>query len=172
MGIYLALFAVVLLVAYFYQGNMPQDAATVKEVPLSEFIQHLENEEIKEINQTDTKLTGKLDEKTTVYAYVNSSIELMTIWDTYVYPQMLEGKIETVESDPPDTGSVFLNLLPTIVMVLALIFLFYFMMNQGGNGKAFQFAKSRAKMVKGGDKKVTFKDVAGLDEENRNWKKW
>ena len=167
MGIYLALFAVVLLVAYFYQGNMPQDAATVKEVPLSEFIQHLENEEIKEINQTDTKLTGKLDEKTTVYAYVNSSIELMTIWDTYVYPQMLEGKIETVESDPPDTGSVFLNLLPTIVMVLALIFLFYFMMNQGGNGKAFQFAKSRAKMVKGGDKKVTFKDVAGLDEEKQ-----
>ncbi|MBR4861880.1 MAG: ATP-dependent zinc metalloprotease FtsH [Firmicutes bacterium] len=167
MGIYLALFAVVLLVAYFYQGNMPQDAATVKEVPLSEFIQHLENEEIKEINQTDTKLTGKLDEKTTVYAYVNSSIELMTIWDTYVYPQILEGKIETVESDPPDTGSVFLNLLPTIVMVLALIFLFYFMMNQGGNGKAFQFAKSRAKMVKGGDKKVTFKDVAGLDEEKQ-----
>ena len=167
MGIYLALFAVVLLVAYFYQGNMPEDAATVKEVPLSEFIQHLENEEIKEINQTDTKLTGKLDEKTTVYAYVNSSIELMTIWDTYVYPQMLEGKIETVESDPPDTGSVFLNLLPTIVMVLALVFLFYFMMNQGGNGKAFQFAKSRAKMVKGGDKKVTFKDVAGLDEEKQ-----
>jgi cell division protease FtsH len=124
MGIYLALFAVVLLVAYFYQGNMPEDAATVKEVPLSEFIQHLENEEIKEINQTETKLTGKLDEKTTVYAYVNSSIELMTIWDTYVYPQMLEGKIETVESDPPDTGSVFLNLLPTIVMVLALGFLF------------------------------------------------
>ncbi len=167
MGIYLALFAVVLLVAYFYQGNMPEDAATVKEIPLSEFIQHLENEEIKEINQTQTKLTGKLDEKTTVYAYVNSSIELMTIWDTYVYPQMLEGKIETVESDPPDTGSVFLNLLPTIVMVLALGFLFYFMMNQGGNGKAFQFAKSRAKMVKGGDKKVTFKDVAGLDEEKQ-----
>jgi len=41
------------------------------------------------------------------------------------------------------------------------------MMNQGGNGKAFQFGKSRAKMVKGGEKKVTFKDVAGLDEEKQ-----
>ena len=41
------------------------------------------------------------------------------------------------------------------------------MMNQGGNGKAFQFAKSRAKMVKGGEKKVTFADVAGLDEEKQ-----
>ena len=47
------------------------------------------------------------------------------------------------------------------------MFLFYIMMNQGGNGKAFQFAKSRAKMVKGGDKKVTFKDVAGLEEEKQ-----
>lgn len=45
------------------------------------------------------------------------------------------------------------------------------MMSQNGNGKAFQFAKSRAKMVKGNEKKVTFADVAGLDEENRNWKK-
>ena len=167
MGIYLTLFAVVLLVAYFYQGAMPQDGATIKEIPLSEFIQHLENEEIKTINMTDTKLTGTIDDKTTVYAYVNTTVELMTIWDNYVYPQSLEGKIDTVDSDPPDNGSVFLNLLPTIVMVLALIFLFYFMMNQGGNGKAFQFAKSRAKMVKGGDKKVTFKDVAGLDEEKQ-----
>ena len=167
MGIYLVLFAVVLAVAYFYQGNMPQNAATVKEVPLSEFIGYLEDEQIKEINMTDTKLTGTIDDKNVVYAYVNTTVELMTVWDTYVYPQMLEGKIQQVESDPPDTGSVFLNLLPTIVMVLALGFLFYFMMNQGGNGKAFQFAKSRAKMVKGGDKKVTFKDVAGLDEEKQ-----
>ena len=52
-------------------------------------------------------------------------------------------------------------------MVIALGFLFYIMMNQGGNGKAFQFAKSRAKMVKGGEKKVTFADVAGLDEEKQ-----
>ncbi len=167
MGIYLVLFAVVLLVAYFYQGAMPKDAATVKEVPLSEFIQHLENEEIKEINVTETKLTGTIDDKTVVYAYVNSSIELMTIWDDYCLPQLAEGTLKEYSSDAPDTGSVFLSLLPTLVMILALVFLFYFMMNQGGNGKAFQFAKSRAKMVKGGDKKVTFKDVAGLDEEKQ-----
>ncbi|MBQ8563158.1 MAG: ATP-dependent metallopeptidase FtsH/Yme1/Tma family protein, partial [Firmicutes bacterium] len=166
MGIYLTLFAVVLLIAYFYQGANPKDAVSVKEVPLSEFIQHLEKEEIKEINVTNTKLTGTIDDKTVVYAYTNTTIEQMTIWDTYCVPQIAEGKLK-YESDPPDTGSVFLNLLPTIVMVLALIFLFYFMINQGGNGKSFQLAKSRAKMVKGGDKKVTFKDVAGLDEEKQ-----
>lgn len=84
--------------------------------------------------------------------------------ELYLFPQMRDGKLK-YESDPPDTGSVFLSLLPTIIMVVALGFLFYIMMNQGGNGKAFQFAKSRAKMVRGGEKKVTFADVAGLDEE-------
>ena len=164
-GIYLALFAVVLMVAFFYKGA-DADQVSVKEVPLSKFVQYLDKEQISEINFTETKLTGKISEKEYVYAYINSTVEWMRIHDEYVWPQEKEGKIE-VTSDAPNNGSVFLNLLPTIIMVIALIFLFYFMMNQGGNGKAFQFAKSRAKMIKGGDKKVTFKDVAGLEEEKQ-----
>ena len=50
-------------------------------------------------------------------------------------------------------------------MVVALGFLFYLMMNQGGNGKAFQFGKSKARLYKGEGKRITFEDVAGLDEE-------
>ena len=164
-GIYLVLFVIVLVVAFLYRGA-DSDQVSVKEVSLSQFVQYLENEEIEEINVTDTKLTGTLNEKNVVYCYVNSVVEISMIDEMYLFPQMQEGTLEYT-SDPPDTGSVFLNLLPTIIMVLALIFLFYFMMNQGGNGKAFQFAKSRAKMVKGGDKKVTFKDVAGLEEEKQ-----
>ena len=50
-------------------------------------------------------------------------------------------------------------------MVVALGFLFYLMMNQGGNGKAFSFGKSKARLYKGEGKKITFDEVAGLDEE-------
>ncbi len=164
-SIYIALFLVVLTVAFFYKG-MDKDKAEIKEVPLSKFVQYLEDEKIKEINVTDTKLTGKLSDKEIVYAYANSVVEISMIDEIYLFPQMQEGTLK-YESDPPDTGSVFLSLLPTIIMVVALGFLFYIMMNQGGNGKAFQFAKSRAKMVKGGEKKVTFADVAGLDEEKQ-----
>ena len=164
-SIYIVLFIAVLAVAFFYRG-MDKDKAEVKEVSLSKFVQYLEDEKIKEINVTDTKLTGKLSEDEIVYAYANSVVEISMIDEMYLFPQMQEGKLE-YESDPPDTGSVFLSLLPTIIMVVALGFLFSIMMNQGGNGKAFQFAKSRAKMVKGGEKKVTFADVAGLDEEKQ-----
>ena len=152
-SIYIALFLVVLTVAFFYKG-MDKDKAEIKEVPLSKFVQYLEDEKIKEINVTDTKLTGKLSDKEIVYAYANSVVEISMIDEIYLFPQMQEGTLK-YESDPPDTGSVFLSLLPTIIMVVALGFLFYIMMNQGGNGKAFQFAKSRAKMVKGGEKWLT-----------------
>ena len=61
-GIYLALFAVVLMVAFFYKGA-DADQVSVKEVPLSKFVQYLDKEQISEINFTDTKLTGKISEK-------------------------------------------------------------------------------------------------------------
>ena len=50
-------------------------------------------------------------------------------------------------------------------MVVALGFLFYFMMSQGGNNKAFQFGKNRAKLYKENGKNIKFEDVAGLKEE-------
>ena len=165
MSIYLLLFVIVLGVAAFYRGNTDEQVV-VKEVPVSQFIQYLEDEEIEKINVTDLKLTGQLDEKTVVYSYVNSVAEIQIIDQMYLFPQSLEGKLE-YSSDAPDNGSLLLNLLPNLIMIGLVIFLMYFMMNQGGNGKAFQFAKSRAKMVKGDGKKVTFKDVAGLDEEKQ-----
>ena len=73
-----------------------------------------------------------------------------------------EGKI-VYKSPKPSTGSFWINVLPNIIMIGAMVFLLYIMMNGGGNGKAFQFAKSRARQVKG--EKTTFDDVAGLVEE-------
>lgn len=165
-AVYVILFLVVLGVATAYKG-FDKDKVEIKEVPLSQFVQYLQDEEIKEINVTDTKLTGKISDKKVVYTYVNSVVELSIINEQYLFPQMQEGKIKYESDAPNNTGSVILGLLPTLFAAGALIFLIYFMMNQGGNGKAFQFAKSRAKMVKGGEKKVTFADVAGLDEEKQ-----
>ena len=166
LAVYGILFLVVLGVATAYKG-VDQQQVEVKEVPLSKFVQYLEDEEIKEISITETKLTGKLSKEKVVYTYVNSVVELSIINEQYLFPQVQEGKLVYDVEPPNETGSIILNLLPTVLAVGAMVFLIYIMMNQGGNGKAFQFGKSRAKMVKGGDKKVTFADVAGLDEEKQ-----
>ncbi len=165
-AVYVVLFAVVLGAATLYKGT-DSKKIEVKEVPLSKFVQHLEDEEIKEINVTDTKLTGKISETKVVYTYVNSMVELSIINEKYLFPQMEEGNLKYETDQPNNTGSIILSVLPSLFAAGAIIFLIYFMMNQNGNGKAFQFAKSRAKMVKGGGKKITFADVAGLDEEKQ-----
>ena len=59
--------------------------------------------------------------------------------------------------------NIFLSLLISLIPYIIMIGLFIFFFRSQGNGKAFDFAKSTAKLSRG--KSVTFKDVAGCDEE-------
>lgn len=64
---------------------------------------------------------------------------------------------------------IFTTLLPYILGFVVIILLFTFITNQasggGGNSKVMNFGKSRAKMTTDENKKTTFKNVAGLEEE-------
>lgn len=165
-SVYLILFLVVLMVAMFYKG-LDSDQRTVTEVSFSKFAQMVEQEKFEAVQIENTTLTGQINKETYYYAYAPSVLEINWLEETYLFDQMQKGTLKEFSSPKPDTGSFLWNLLPNLLMIGALVFLFYIMMNQGGNGKAFQFGKSRAKMVKGGDKKVTFEDVAGLEEEKQ-----
>ncbi len=164
-SVYLILFLVVLLVAMFYKG-LDGSQQTVKEISFSKFAQMVEQEKFEAIQIENTTLTGQISKDTYYYAYAPSVLEINWLEENYLFEQMQNGTLKEFSSPKPDSGSFLLSLLPNLLMIGALIFLFYIMMNQGGNGKAFQFGKSRAKMVKG-DKKVTFDDVAGLEEEKQ-----
>lgn len=78
------------------------------------------------------------------------------------------GKL-TVED--PNQGSVWISILSQIVPFLIIAVFFYFMfakMGGGGNNKAFEFAKSKARVES--NVKVRFKDVAGCEEEKEEVK--
>lgn len=161
-GIYVIIFALVLGTAYFYRGL--DNSSKTKEIKFSTFSQHLSDGDYEKLNITDRKLTGTKDNGDKEVAYAPSVVEISWLEDTYVYPMLKDGKIK-MESDPPESDFNLLSMLPTIIMIVALIFLFYFMMSQGGNNKAFQFGKNRARLYKDNGRSITFKDVAGLDEE-------
>lgn len=165
--VYILVFALVISLAYFCKGFMGTDQITMKEVSFSQFTELVKNEKISEISIESTTLKGMTGKTTMVYAYAPSIVEINWLEETYIFDQMDAGIIKSLSSPKPDTSSWLWSLIPNVIMIGALIFLFYIMMNQGGNGKAFQFAKSKAKLVKGGDKKVTFDDVAGLEEEKQ-----
>ena len=162
-GIYVVIFGLVLAMVWFYNSDAPEEQ---KEVKTSTMVKYLKENEVESINVTETKLTAELKSGDKVYAYVNSAVDLSYIYDSYIMPQVDEGNL-TLESDEPKKESIWLNLLPTLIMIGIMVVFFILIMNQsGGGGKAMSFGKSRAKLQKDSDlRKITFRDVAGLKEE-------
>ena len=152
--------------AWFYRG-VPQDQV-IKEVPFSTFVKHLADERVKELNITDTKLTGKLKSGEVVFSYASSFVDIQLLNEKYVFPQIESGAL-VYSSDKPTVTPWYISLLPTLLLIGVIIFFWVMIMRQqGGGGKVMQFGKSKARLAKGDElKRVTFKDVAGLDEEKQ-----
>ena len=155
----------ILAMAWFYSGSTKED---VKEVTYSQFSEYLEGKKIESVNITERTLIGELKSGGKVIAYAPSVIEINYLEEKYIFPQMEEGSLDTLNSDKPLKTPWYVTLLPTIIMLGALVLFWFLIMNQGagGGGKVMQFGKSRARLHKENDgKKVTFDEVAGLDEE-------
>lgn len=162
-GIYVIIFGLVLAMVWFYNSDAPKEE---KEIKTSTMIHYLQDKKVESINVTETKMTAELNNGKTVYAYVNSAVDLSYIYDSYIMPQVDEGYLK-LNSDEPKKESIWISLLPTLIMIGIMVVFFILIMNQsGGGGKAMSFGKSRAKLQKSSDlRKITFKDVAGLKEE-------
>ena len=144
-GTYVIIFVVVLSLSMMVRSVASN--ADVKEVKFSQFSTHLEKGDFESINITDRRLTGTRKNGTKEITYAPSLVEISYLEETVLNEMVAENKIE-LESDPPKSEYTLLNLLPTLLMVAAMGFLFYFMMSQGGNKQAFQFGKNRARLYK------------------------
>ena len=164
LSIYIVIFVLVAGMAWFFTSSKPADES--EQINTSKMVEYLQKEDVKSINVSETKITATLKNGDVVYAYVNSVVDYQFIYDEYIIPQVKEKTLE-LESDKPKKESIWSSLLPTLLMIGVMIVFFVLIMNQsGGGGKAMQFGKSRARLQKdGGQKKITFKDVAGLKEE-------
>lgn len=165
LGIYIVIFGLVLAMAWFYRGAPEQE---VKEVDFSNFVNQLENKKVEELAINDRTMNGTLKNGDKIVTYAPSILDINMLDEQYIYPQMKDGTISSVKSDAPKTTPWIVTLLPTLIMVVILIVFWFVFMNQGqgGGGKVMSFGKSRAKLHKEDElRKITFADVAGLDEE-------
>lgn len=75
-------------------------------------------------------------------------------------------------TDVPADHTVLSNVLPVILMAILMFFFLYMMTRQAGGGgtnsQMMNFGKSRAQMLTGNEHRVTFADVAGLEEEKQD----
>lgn len=164
MAIYALIFVCVMGIAYFFMSS--QSEQEIKEVEFSEFVAELKSENVKELTLQETSMQGKLKNGDMIHAYAPSSLQLMVIDNDLIMPQVYDGKL-IVTSEPPKTTPWYISMLPYLLTVVIMVVVWMVFMNaaQGGAGKAMSFGRSRAKLYRDEGKKVTFSDVAGLEEE-------
>lgn len=162
-GIYVLIFGLVLAMAYFYNKAPSHET---KEVTFTTFTKHVRDKDFKKVTIDEMKLTGQTKKGKRYETYASSTLDINWLNTEYLYKQQ-EEKVVKVTNEAPHETPWYISMLPTLIMIIVLVVFWFLIMNQqGGGGKAMQFGKSRAKMQKDSDlKKITFDDVAGLDEE-------
>jgi cell division protease FtsH len=97
------------------------------------------------------------------------STEVPTFADPKELSRLLESKDVVINAKPPSEGRPFgetllLSILPTLLVVALLVFLFRRLASAAGGGGITGFGRSRARRVEPTAQHVTFDDVAGIDE--------
>ena len=163
---YLVLFVVMLGILYFFSLSNNK----VNQFTYDEFINYMNNKEIKEILITPRNSAGVYEIKGKLNSYgENESFYLKVPLSNEVISQILKSedgynfKIST--SSDPDSSALLLFILNVLPMIIILGVGFYFVTRQMGTAnKSMDFGRSKARLNEQKNK-VTFKDVAGLDEE-------
>ena len=109
--------------------------------------------------RVELRLKDQMNGESEKYLYVSD----VNVIQEYLQEKDLEYEMPDVRED-----SWFVTVvMPVLLTLMGVMLIFAFMNRQGGgaNAKAMNFGKSRARLSMGGDKKITFSQVAGLKEE-------
>ncbi len=166
-GFYLVIFIIIVGIVQF-SGKPTQKVETIE---FSKVYRELTNENISRLYfVSDTAVEGTIKDSNTKFrSYVPKEIMGDTL-SKEVLDQAKEGKIVFGGEAKPSTPW-FVELLPTLLLIFFMVILWFVFMNQsqGGGGRVMNFGKSKAKVHKDDEKtRVTFKEVAGLNEEKED----
>lgn len=129
----------------------------IQEVAFSDFITKLEEGEVREVTITDRRISGVLKEGNQFTTYAVEYPDLVAL---------LREHDVRVEAKPDDDHPWYITFLVTWGPFILFLGLWLFLMRQmqmGGN-RALSFGKSRARQLTEDRKKITFADVAGIEE--------
>ena len=165
-------FLIFLFLAAVFSLLSPQDES--KEISFSEFVKHIENKEVQKtvIRGDIIKIELENGEKKVTQKQAGASLEETLGLYGISAEQLAEININLEK----ETDTEFLLWMAmSIIPIIFIGFFFWWIMKQGqqGNNQAFSFGKAKAKRYGSGEKikeKVSFKDVAGLEEAKEELK--
>ncbi len=153
----IALWLVISLVfvMIYHLFNQPKSAQT--EIIYSDFLSNVDKGQVAEVTIQGESISGRLTNGTFFKTYAPKDAGAIAL---------LKEKGVRISAKPADDSPWYMTLLVSWLPMLLLIGVWIFFMRQmqGGGGKAMAFGKSRARLVTDKSKKVTFADVAGVEE--------
>ncbi len=153
----LALWIVIVLMMIMLYNIFNTQQETRKEIGYSQFLSMVEDGRVNSVVIEGQKLTATDTGGENIYSYAPQDNELISI---------LRDKGVSIkakpEQDTPWFVSVLVSWFPMILLIA--VWIFFMRQMQGGGGKAMSFGKSGARMLSEQTEKITFADVAGVDE--------
>lgn len=144
-----------IMVMLFHLFNQPASEATT--FAYSEFIEMVDKGEIKEVVIQGNEIKGSLTDGTQFETYVPD--------DTRIVERLTEKNV-LISAKPSDDSPWYMSVLISWIPMLLLVGVWIFFMRQmqAGGTKAMSFGRSKAKLISQDNIKITFADVAGVNE--------
>jgi len=157
--IWLIIGLLVLALVNLLSDRAPQVSAV--EIPISQVVEDARSGKIESVVFQGNKVTGKYRDSGKQFTSVAPK-ETSSITTELVNSKQVTVKIDENDGEETSLLSVLVNWFPMLLLVAVWIFLMRQM--QSGSGRAMGFGKSRAKLLTERHGRVTFEDVAGIDE--------
>jgi cell division protease FtsH len=156
---------IVLLLALLYsvfQGGATRSAGNT--VSYSDFVRAVEQRQVQDVRIQGNTITGTFREPRNGVQKFATYVPSAPV-DEQLMPMLIKN-VDRVDAGPAEEGvnlgSIFVSWLP--VLVLVGVYIFFLRQMQSGTGRAMGFGKSRARLLTEKHGRVTFEDVAGIDE--------
>jgi cell division protease FtsH len=153
----LALWLVIGLIMVLVFNIFNQSQPMQKELIFSDFMNRVERGEVVEVTLKGSDITGRLTDNSVFRTYSPDDRDMLPL---------LRKQGVKISAKPPEGQPWYMAfLLSWLPMLLFIgVWIFFMRQMQGGGAKALSFGKSRARLLSDKQNKVTFADVAGVDE--------
>jgi cell division protease FtsH len=146
-----------LLIALFNLFSAPGERGAGNEIAYSQLLSEVEQGRVRDVTISGRTITGSYNDNTTFRTFAPDDPNLVS---------NLSERGVSITARPEQEGySLFSILISWFPMLLLIaVWIFFMRQMQGGGGKAMGFGKSKAKLLTEAHGRVTFEDVAGIDE--------
>ncbi|MEL6200922.1 MAG: ATP-dependent zinc metalloprotease FtsH [Pseudomonadota bacterium] len=160
-----ALWAIIamMLIALFNMFQTPAQQSASNELAYSQFLQDVEAGRVRSVTISGDRIRGTYRDSSTTF-------ETFSPGDTDLVAKLEQQNVEIRARPESDGSSSFLAvLLSWLPMIIILgVWIFFMRQMQGGGSRAMGFGKSKAKLLTEAHGRVTFDDVAGVDEAKQD----